>query len=61
MSADQPRKASTCQNATDHGKDTVEIRHGMSNRRGLDGSKELHIMGKDTSNDEMAAVRSNFR
>ena len=52
MSTNRPQKPSTCRNATDHGKNTLEFRHGMSNKRGLDGSEELHAMEKETSHDE---------
>ena len=52
MSTNRPQKPSTCRNATDHGKNALEFRHGMSNKWGLDGSEELHAMEKETSRDE---------
>lgn len=61
MSTDRPKKFSTGRNATDHGENALELRHGMPNKWGLDESKELYVVGEETTHDEISTCKKHKR
>lgn len=54
MITDRSKKLSTGRNATDHSEIALELRHGMPNNWGLDESKELYVVGEETTHDEVS-------
>lgn len=61
MSTNRSKKFSTGRNATDHGEDALELRHGVPNKWRLDEPKELYAVGEESTHDEITTCQKHKR